>query len=244
MAKVNDLITSRFKKTEKKESKMNTLAEMSRAGKLSSFSGVFRVCPLTENEEEKLKLLLREYSNEAQEIGSDLEHLCSITSEVKAINNQALILHGERIKRAQDLLKKYRDGAFSAWLVGAYGNRQTPYNFLQYYELYTGMSKALQEKVDEMPRQAVYTLATRNCPQKEKESIIQNYKGETKKELLALIREKFPLSGKDKRALNLSEQIINQLFHIESQMQNRRFKPSKGQRERILEVLSSIQKSL
>lgn len=244
MAKVNDLLSSRFKKSGKKESKMNSLAELSTSGKLSSFAGVFKVSPLTENEESNLKNLLREYSDETQEIEGDLNFLSSITSEVKAINNQATILHGERIKRAQTILKKYRDGAFSAWLIGAYGNRQTPYNFLQYYELYKGMPKTLQEKVEEMPRQAVYTLATRDCPKEEKETIIKNYKGETKRELLTMIRDRFPLLGKDKRAPSLPEKLIAELHHIHTQVENKRFKPTKGQKRRLLEVLSSIQKSL
>ncbi len=244
MSKVNDLLTSRFKKASSKLSKMTDLAERSSSGTLSSFSGVFRVTPLTENEEENLRNILSEYSKENQDLSSDLKFLSSITSEVKAINNQAAILHGERIKRAQDVLKKYRDGAFSAWLVSAYGNRQTPYNFLQYYDLYTSMPKMLQEKVDVMPRQAVYTLATRNCPVEKKEEIIKNYKGESKKELLSLIRERFPIPQKDKRAPNIAESLIKQLLQIETQISTPRFRPSSGQKKRITDVLESIQKKL
>jgi len=163
---------------------------------------------------------------------------------VKAINNQAAILHGERIKQAQNILKNYRDGAFSAWLVAIYGNRQTPYNFLQYFELYTSMPKTLQTKVDTMPRQALYTLATRNCPLKEKEKIIENYKGETKKELLTLIRERFPLDRKDKRSPKIVEQAIKQLLEIQKQIQHPRFFPSPSQKQQLQEVLTSIHKLL
>ncbi|NGX37987.1 MAG: hypothetical protein K1000chlam2_01156, partial [Chlamydiae bacterium] len=42
MVKVNDLLSSRFKKASEKLSKMTNLAEMSTSGSLSSFSGVFR----------------------------------------------------------------------------------------------------------------------------------------------------------------------------------------------------------
>lgn len=237
MAKVNELLTSRFKKASKKLSKMTDLAERSASGKLSSFSGVFRVTPLTENEEEHLRNILSEYNQDNLNIPDDLKKLSTITSEVKAINNQAAILHGERIKSAQSILKEYRDGAFSAWLISAYGNRQTPYNFLQYYELYTSVPKLLQDKVDLMPRQAVYTLATRDCPSEEKEEIIKNYKGESKKELLTLIRERFPLAIKDKRASNIPESIIKQLLAIEKQMQGPLYKPSMGQKRRIQELL-------
>lgn len=244
MAKVNDLLTSRFKKASNKLSKMTNLAEMSASGKLSSFSGVFRVTPLTENEEEHLRNILSEYSKKHLDISSDLKFLSEITSEVKAINNQAAILHGERIKRAQEILKKYLDGAFSAWLISTYGNRQTPYNFLQYYELYFSVPKILQDKVDSMPRQAIYTLATRNCPKEEKEEIIKNYHGESKKELLRMIREKFPLAQKDKRAPSISEQIIKDLLRIEKELFNPLYMPSKEQKLRIREVLRSIQHKL
>lgn len=243
MAKVTDLLTSRFKQGSTK-SKMTNLAEMSSSGKLSSFSGVFKVTPLNENEEEYLRNILSEYSRDSLDIPSDLKFLSAITSEVKAINNQAAILHGERIKRAGEILKKYRDGAFSAWLIHAYGNRQTPYNFLQYYELYTNMSKELQEIVDAMPRQAVYTLATRDCPKEDKEEMIKNYRGESKSELLAMIRSRFPLSRKDKRAPNISEVIISRLLQIEKDLSSYRFRPSDGQKKRILEVLQSIRSKL
>lgn len=244
MVKVNDLLTSRFKKASQKLSKMTDLAEMSSSGKLSSFSGVFRITPLTENEEEHLRNILSEYSKKHLDISSDLKFLSAITSEVKAINNQAAILHGERIKRAQEILTKYLDGAFTAWLISTYGNRQTPYNFLQYYELYFSVPKILQDKVDSMPRQAIYTLATRNCPKEEKEEIIKNYRGESKKELLRMIREKFPLAQKDKRAPSISEQIIKDLLRIEKELFNPLYKPSKEQKLRIREVLKSIQHKL
>jgi hypothetical protein len=239
MSKVNNLLAKRFNKgATKKLTKMQDIAER------SSFAGVFRIAPLTENEEENLRNLLTEYAPKKLDPTKDLPFLSTITSEVKAINNQAAILHGERIKRAQELLKKYRDGAFSAWLISAYGNRQTPYNFLQYYEFYNAMPKALQDKVDTMPRQAVYTLATRDCPKQDKEEIVENYRGEGKKELLKMIREKFPLKKKDRRAKNISEQIIKQLLHLEEELSSPYYRPSKKQKMRIQEVLRSIGKKI
>ena len=207
MSKVNSLLTSRLKSATQKLTKMTALAELSSEGQLSSFSGVFRVAPLTLMERSTLEALLENYKSEAQEIGADLSQLSSITSEVRAINNQAAILHGERIKKAQEILKKYRDGAFSAWLIATYGNRQTPYNFLQYYELFLALPKALHENLDRMPRQAVYTLASRDAPLERKQVLIENYRGEKKRELLSIIRKTFPLPGDDKRAEDVAAQV-------------------------------------
>ena len=97
----------------------------------------------------------------SKKLSNDLNHLISLTSEVKAINNQAALLHGERIKKAHQILTRYRDGAFTAWLMAAYGNRQTPYNLMQYYEFCEAMPKQLASKIELMPRQAIYVFASR-----------------------------------------------------------------------------------
>lgn len=240
MAKVNSLLTQRLKMATEKLSKMTTLVERSSSGNLSSFSGVFRVAALTEKEREALFSLLSEYRSEEQEISDDLFQLSALTAEVKAINNQAIMLHGERIKKGQEILKNYRDGAFSAWLIATYGNRQTPYNFLQYYELHQVVPEPLHAKLDEMPRQAVYSLASRAGDQVQKIAIIQNYKGEPKQELLKLIRDTFPLAQSDRRAQDLAGGAINQLRRFHSQLISPSFAPTAKQKRELLDLLKEL----
>ncbi|HSX13209.1 MAG TPA: CT583 family protein [Chlamydiales bacterium] len=207
MSKFNDLLNLRFR--QKDSTKMTALVEKSNSGNLSSFSGIFRVTSLNPEETSVLEAILKNFrADESFDISADLRSLGTITSEVKAITNQAVILHGERIKKAQEILKNYLDGAFTAWLYATYGNRQTPYNFLQYYEFYAQMPQALHAKIDQMPRQVIYTLASRNGDTTKKEEIVKNYSGQTKQELLALIRTEFPLNEFDKRLPNLAAQSI------------------------------------
>jgi len=240
MVKINSLLAERLKMASAKLSKMTNLVEMASSGNLSSFSGVFRVAELNEKEKGVLLSLLNQYKNEAQEIGDDLLQLSAVTAEVKAINNQAVILHGERIKKAQDILKNYQDGAFSAWLIAAYGNRQTPYNFLQYYELYSSIPEKLHAKLDEMPRQAVYSLASRDGDQEQKQRIIQNYRGEPKQELLKLIRETFPLAESDRRGQDLSDSALGVLRRLHSQLSTRTFSPPPKQKSQLLQQLDEL----
>ena len=240
MAKVNSLLAQRFKSATAKLSKMTNLAELSSSGNLSSFSGVFKISPLSSIEEERLQTLLEEYQLENPDLGGDLRSLSAITSEVKAINNQAAILHGERIKKAQEILKNYKEGAFTAWLIAAYGNRQTPYNFLQYYELQLSLPKTLHPKLDALPRQAVYVLASRNGLLEKKEEIIKNYQGEPKKELLSLIRQTFPLPSDDKRAQDLAETVINTLKTVEPLLTHPRFNPTSRQKKLIQSSLKNL----
>lgn len=240
MTKVNSLLTQRLKMATEKLSKMTHLAELSSSGNLSSFSGVFRVASLSAKEQEDIQAILNQYGTEEKDTNEDLQMLIAITSEVKAINNQAAILHGERIKKAQSILKNYRDGAFSAWLISTYGNRQTPYNFLQYYELYTAIPKMLHPKLDEMPRQAVYALASRNGPLEKKEEIVRNYSGEPKQELLSLIRQVFPLAQEDKRGQDLASYAINALARLHAILNHPLFRPDQDQKKEIKKLLKSL----
>jgi hypothetical protein len=232
--KVNSLLTDRLRQ---KNSKMGTLAMVASQGNLSSFSGVFKVNPLTEKEVADLSSLLSRHSKESVAIDEDLQLLTGISSEIKAINNQAIILHGERIKKGQEILKKYQDGVFSLWLISVYGNRQTPYNFLCYYELYLKLPQVLHTKLDAIPRQVIYTLASRNAPLEEKKLFIENYNGETKTELLTLIRKKFPIDSMDGRKENFGLQATIMLQKLEPLFESEHFHPTLSQKQTIQKLL-------
>lgn len=240
MAKVNSILTERLKMATKKLTKMTNLAELSSSGNLSSFSGIFRVTALSVKEQEALQMILTTFAGEKKDVDKDFQSLSAITSEVKAINNQAAILHGERIKKAQEILKKYRDGAFSAWLMAVYGNRQTPYNFLQYFELHSALPEKLHPKLDEMPRQAVYTLASRAGSLEKKEEIIKNYQGEAKNDLLSLIRNTFPLALDDKRKQDVAEYAIQVLTRLQKQLSESSFAPNEAQKKNFHQLLKSL----
>jgi len=242
MAKLSSILNQRFLKKEKP--KMSALGEQSSEGNLTSFAGIFGLARLGEKEKEELSELLKKYAlDEATDTTQDFHSLLAITSEVKAINNQAAILHGERIKKAQEILKRYRDGAFSAWLVTTYGNRQTPYNFLQYYEFYSVMPKTLHPQIESMPRQAIYTLASREGALEKKEEIVRNYSGETKQQLITLIRSAFPLDEKDRRRENGGDNTISALQRIISTFEHSTIRLS-GKQKKILSQQLNLLKSL
>lgn len=241
MSKFNDLLNLRFKSRESTPPKMAALVERATSGDLSSFSGIFRVTALNPSEKSALEDILKSFrQDENYDVDPDLKALTAITSEVKAITNQAVILHGERIKKAQDILKKYRDGAFTAWLYATYGNRQTPYNFLQYYEFYTLMPQELHTKIDQMPRQAIYTLASRSGSIERKQEVINNYSGQPKQELLRLIRQIFPLAEDDGRMPNFANHGISFLKRAREMFKHARCKLSDDEKTRVRGLLDQI----
>ncbi len=220
---------------------MTELAEKTTDGQLTVFSGIFGMGKMGEKEKEELSSLLRKFSlDESADLSEDLRSLISITSEVKAINNQAAILHGERIKQAQTILKNYREGAFTAWLMATYGNRQTPYNFLQYYEFYSKIPKTLHHQIESMPRQAVYTLASRDGSFSKKEEVVRNYKGETKQQMIALIRSLFPLDEKDGRREDVGETVIKTLQRLIVAFEGTQAKMTRKQKLTVHELLDLL----
>ncbi len=242
MSKFNDLLNLRFRPKESGPSKMTALVEKANNGDLSSFAGVFRVTALNSAETALLETILKNYApEEVLNVDADLKALTMITSEVKAISNQAVILHGERIQKAQQILKNYKDGAFTAWLYATYGNRQTPYNFLQYYEFYTQMPQILHTKIDQMPRQVIYSLASREGDLKKKEEIVKNYLGQTKQELLNLIRLEFPLDETDKRLPNFAAHAIAFLKRAREMLKKNVCVPSESEKKVLQELINQLQ---
>ncbi len=242
MPKFQDLLNFRFRTKEQPGvDKMTALVERAASGDLSSFSGVFRVVELNETEKQELAVILRDYRhNETDDIAADLKSLEGITSEVKAITNQAVILHGERIKRAQEIFKNYRDGAFTAWLLATYGNRQTPYNFLQYYEFYNTVPAELHNKIDQMPRQVIYTLASRAGELDKKRQIIEAYAGQPKQELLTLIRKQFPLPEDDRRHPNFTQHALQFLRRAKETLRNPVCVPSEAEKVQLKLALEQL----
>lgn len=213
MDKLEELLEGRFSNSGSQ--KVKALARQSTEGALTGFSGLFKAVELAEPEKARIEDILHKHAlDDSKDIRGDLQALSSITSEIKAITNQAAILHGERIMRAQRILKAYKEGAFSAWLVAAYGNRQTPYNFLMYYELIELLPIELKSKAETLPRQVMYTLASRQAPLEKKKSIISSYNGETKQEMLERIRLALPLPSKDKRAVKSAETVLANLERL------------------------------
>lgn len=240
MSNVNDLLNKRLNKNDS-TSKMAEMARQTSKGELSSFSGVFGITELSKAEMNGLESLLKEHSLEiSQRIDNDLDMLASITAEVKAISNQAAVLHGERIQKAHTILTKYKEGAFTAWLMATYGNRQTPYNYLRYYELIQLTPKQMRPLLESMPKQAVYNLAAREGKIDRKLEIVQKYHLLNKEEILRVIRELLPLDKEDKRKTDLGEEFLNLLLKVKAKLIQKGFKLGSKQKNIAVHLLEDL----
>ncbi len=192
----------------------------------SAFAGMFGNPKLTEKEHQEIQLILNEYFQpgliKEENVSEDLKTLLAITGEIKAISSQSILLHGERIKKVQDLLRDYREGAFTKWLLFTYGNRQTPYSMLQYYEFYQSLSSELRKQIERMPKKAAYTLAARDGSLDRKLEILKNYSGERQDDVISLIQETFPGDSKDRRRKLVNSVTIQEIAKLCGKIEKRK----------------------
>lgn len=206
---------------------------------------------LLDEEKSRLKTALTSQSKtqgiELGVIDQDYEELLRLSAEIRTITKQSVVLHGERIFKAQSILSKYRKGTFVSWLDLVYGNRQTPYSFLYYHNLYKEISKKDQELLKKMPLKAGYLLGAKSGSMELKLDIIRNHHSKTQKELVGLIQHTFPLGEKDRRrgggSLSLARSTLenlNLLVNMKASLSAREFEILSQARERLDEILSLV----
>lgn len=224
MPKANEKAKNLFKKTSTKNQQFKESFEIQSQGSnpIETFFGSHK---LSKSEEEAIQSLVNDQYKiegvEQSQIEEDVHTLFELSSQIRAITKQSLILHGERIARGQEILKKYKRGAFTAWLELTYGNRRTPYNFLSYYLLYKDLPSTIKQLYQKIPYRAAYLLGSREGNIEDKIDIIEQNFQKSQKDLLVLIENKFPLSHIDRRVkadttLKLVEEALNNLETIKA----------------------------
>ena len=115
---------------------------------------------------------------------------------------------------------------------------------MQYFELYSSLPKKLQGIVDEMPRQAIYSLSSRAISYEKKEAFVKEYQGESKTQLLEKLRKSFPLAKKDKRNPNKSKGVLDNLNKALVGIKDDRFIPSEEERKELQKLLGELKELL
>lgn len=195
---------------------------------VNGFNSVFNVKPLDESEATSIeKLLVENYrpgSMDEDQVAQDVTVLKQLTSEIRAIGRQGTVLMGERVYKAKELLKPYRDGTFTRWLETAFGTRKTGYNALSYFELYKALPKEeLRDQFKKIPLRAAYVLASRVGDIEVKSEIIRDFYEARHDEIVNVIQEKLPVPIEDKRVgKNVNDRLVAQLKEIAKKIKKRK----------------------
>ncbi|MCH9645091.1 MAG: pGP6-D family virulence protein [Proteobacteria bacterium] len=246
MSKAN-LLAKKFLALRKKEAPKAPETKEKNVVPHNSFRAMFDPHELAETEIDNLKMIFEESAVEStheEEIDKDFSQLLQITSELKAIQKQAVILVGERICAVRDIFKRHGGEGigFTAWLSIAFNAKKTAYNAMAYFELYSALpTEELKTKMKQMPVKVSYVLASRKAPEKMKFSIIDSYQGEKQREMLDRIEEHMPIQG-DKRSLRtLGEKAVDDLERIIDTIMRRKKHIHDSEKARIDHALHMLE---
>lgn len=212
----------------------------------NNFNSVFNTQPLDESESNKIEKLLAENfipeSIEESQVEQNSTQLKQITAEIKAIGRQGVVLIGERVAIAKNILKPYKDGTFTKWLESTFGVAKTGYNALSYFELYKLLpQQQLKENFKKIPLRAAYILASRGGSLETKSEIIEKYYNYKHNDLVTIIKERIPIPSKDRRTKKSStECLITQMLDIAKKIETRKDCLTNADKDKMSEILKIL----
>ncbi|MBF5060121.1 CT583 family protein [Candidatus Neptunochlamydia vexilliferae] len=231
----------------KKGSASSKKVEFNLVTQTNSFNAVFDLQKLDPEEERQLEEILE--SNwipdnlSKKELTQNMTTLKAITSEIKSISRQGAFLIGERVVKAREMLKDYRNGTFTVWLESTFGSLRSGYNMLAYYELFTALpNEGLRTKYKTMPQKAAYSLANRRGDLSRKLQIIDQYFNLKSKDLLSIVQEEF--SRGDRRSKKSVDSQVKVLLETTDQLVKKKQKLSKDNLDDIKYVISRLRETI
>ncbi|AAF39716.1 CT583 family protein [Chlamydia muridarum] len=145
------------------------------------------------------RLFLSETQNLSDEESyqEDVLSVKLLTSQIKAIQKQHVLLLGEKIYNARKILSKscFSSTTFSSWLDLVFRTKSSAYNALAYYELFISLpSTTLQKEFQSIPYKSAYILAARKGDLKTKVSVIGKVCGMSNASAIRVMDQLLPSS--------------------------------------------------
>lgn len=203
----------------------------------------FTEIKLTTSEEENIRLILNGSSDK-----NDVNSLLELTIQVKAIQKQGVILLGEKIFRAREIINKnsLKKTSFSSWINMFFKTKSSAYNALAYYELYVNLpTEKLKSSFLEIPYKAAYKLSSKSVCLKDKERIIPHIVGLSNSEAISLISKLSANNSLSRDYDNEMERVSfnkikSLLISVFGEVVSKRIKDSNRVKE-ILKILKMIE---
>jgi len=213
---------------------------------VNTFTSIFNPKSLDPHEEVKMKKLIFEASEETEnaQFAEDFQYVKTLTSEIRGIQKQNLVLIGERIEKVRVILKNYKDGIFTKWLQYVFASKQTGYNILAYYLFLIALPENLQEVFKKLPQKTAYVLASREGAMQAKVEILQD-PTLNPENILPAIRERLPLAVTDKRATKGSTALlIDTLFKTSEKLRVSKTPLNKVLKEKLIAIRALLDEIL
>ncbi len=220
----------------------------------NALQSIFDIQKLEESEARQLEKLLadefRPGGNISEEqVTLDLEMLKHITAEVKGISKQGILLIGERIHKAREILKNYGDGkgSLKKWLEITFSSsRRTAYNALAYFDFHQSLpDEKARFLLKKMPQKAAYVLASRDGGIEIKTEIVRDYHQQKAEEIIPVIQERLPIP-QDQKSLSkdATSQLIEKMDVMANKIKARKNHLSITQTAAVAKILTALQEIL
>ncbi|MES2199124.1 MAG: CT583 family protein [Chlamydiota bacterium] len=196
------------------------------------------VCAIFRASRDSLDIELGEEKD--QEHPEDMTALATVTKELKAINRQNIVLLGERISKAREILR-YSEKGFKQWLHLVFGSHSTGYNYLNYFELHNSLPKEhLKNKLEEMPAKAAYVLASKDASIDQKVDIIETHYTEQAKNIISHVKATLS-SDEDKNLINPIDKLLDTLEKTVTKLFKMKEAFDDDQKQKILHILNNAE---
>lgn len=233
--KAKDLAISFLQKT-----KPSVQLPVPAQGTINAFHALFSVQELNPFEQQTIETILEEgaaVSSPRQQVEEDLYEIKRLTKELRAIRRQELVLIGERVSAAREVLKKYKDRSFRDWLQLTFGSFKTGYNYLAFYDLYVSVPDDMKMHLKDMPAKAVYILASHKAPLEKKLELLRHHSQKTAHGVIAAIREM--LGGSDLLSRKKSNEQLISLLEKNAVLLSVEYVDAK-QRDRLISLIDHL----
>lgn len=151
---------------------------------------------LTPTEETQIeKLFLKEDDVATEDVISGVSSIKFITSQIKLIQKQHVLLVGEKIFKAREIIQGMgkKDTTFTSWVNLVFPTKSSAYNALAYYEFFIKLpDNQVKKAFQSLPYKTAYALASRRGENKVKMSVLSKIRGKNNQEAMCILNTYLP----------------------------------------------------
>lgn len=149
---------------------------------------------LTEKETNQLEELFKQ-SNLRKDFIENISAIKLLTSQIKSIQKQHVLLVGEKIFKVREILRQMggEKTTFSSWINLVFSTKSSAYNALAYYEFFINLpNDQAKQLFQAIPHKAAYVLAARKGDVDRKVTVLKQISGKNNQDAIRIVNTHFP----------------------------------------------------
>ncbi|EPP35488.1 hypothetical protein CP10139811_1550 [Chlamydia ibidis] len=153
---------------------------------------------LNQDEQDQIEsLIINHYEDLGEPHSEALNAIKLLTSQIKSIQKQHVLLLGEKIYRVREILQRINspETTFSQWINIVFHTKSSAYNALAYYELFISLPDSDTKTVfQSIPYKTAYLLASRKGTLEDKVKVLGEIRGMSNTSAIHVLNRHLPSS--------------------------------------------------